>query len=229
MSTRKVLFVPGEYYYIHNRGNGSQNIFREERDYEHFARLLFACNQKANFKLDSVGRDKDLFSIEKKDRLVDIVAYSLLPGHFHLLITEVSEGSISKFMQKLSTAYVMYHNKKYKRTGTLFEGKFKSEHADTDRKLKYIFSSIHLSPMKITEKNSSAGETEEKNFILRYLKSYPYSSFIDYLGVERPHKKILDAEALPKNFPEEGSFIQEIFDWMNYGSGARTKDHIGSK
>ena len=59
-----------------------------------------------------------------------------MPNHFHILITQMEEKGVSKFMQKLSTAYSMYYNKKYKRTGGLFEGKFKSEHLNKDRYLK---------------------------------------------------------------------------------------------
>ncbi len=75
-----------------------------------------------------------------------------MPNHFHILFKQEKEQGITTFMQKLSTAYVMYYNKKYKRSGGLFEGKFKSKYAGEDRYLKYLFSYIHLNPLKILDK-----------------------------------------------------------------------------
>src|SRR3989338_11400305 len=107
MSIRKVSFVPGEYYHIYNIGNSKQTIFHDKKDYAHFLGLLYACNQKENFKTDNLQKGQDLFSIEKSSSLVDIGAHCLMSNHFHILITQTENGSISKFMQKLSTAYVM--------------------------------------------------------------------------------------------------------------------------
>jgi putative transposase len=144
MSIRKVSFVPLEFYHIYNRGNSKQKIFHNKNDYEHFVGLLYVCNQKENFKMDNLRKGKNLFDLGKDTSIVDIGAYVLMPNHFHLLLTQRDGGDISKFMQKLSTAYVMYYNKKYNRTGSLFEGKFKSQNLESDRYLKYIFSRLFL-------------------------------------------------------------------------------------
>ena len=139
MSIRKVSFSSGEYYHIYNRGNSKQKIFHDKEDYERFIGLLYACNQNANLRADDLKKDQGLFSIIRMGIIAGIGAYVLMPNHFHILITEVKEGGISKFLQKLTTAYVMYYNKKYKRTGSLFEGKFKAQHLSYDVYLKYIF------------------------------------------------------------------------------------------
>ena len=221
MSIRKVSFAPGEYYHIYNRGNSKQKIFHDNKDYAHFAGLLYACNQKENFKIDNLQKGQSLYNPEKQSSLVSIGAYVLMPNHFHLLLTTEDDGNISKFMQKLSTAYVMYYNKKYKRTGSLFEGKFKSQHLDSDRYLKYIFSYIHLNVVKLINRGWKEKEIRNKNMAISYLKSYTYSSFLDYLGINRIQNKILNIKSFPKYFPTKQDFIKEIFDWLSYNEPLR--------
>ena len=119
-------------------------------------------------------------------------------------------------MQKLTTAYVMYYNKKYKHTGGLFEGKFKSEHVSEERYLKYLFSYIHLNPIKLIQKDWKEVGVKNKKETLEYLYNYQYSSYLDYLGIERIQNNILNKETFPKYFPNKKSFTKEIFEWLNY-------------
>ncbi len=216
MSIRKVSFVAGEYYHIYNRGNSKQKIFHDKEDYERFTGLLYACNQVGNLRSDDLQKNQGLFNIVRTDIIVGIGAYCLMPNHFHVLITEIQEGGISRFMQKFTTAYVMYYNKKYKRTGSLFEGKFKAQHAGDDRYLKYLFSYIHLNPLKLIYKNWKENGVYDKKEALQYLTNYKYSSYVDYLGSERIMNKILDVKVFPEYFPNKESFIEEIFDWLGY-------------
>ena len=216
MSIRKVSFVPGEYYHIYNRGNSKQKIFHNKADYERFIGLLYACNNQENFKIFNIPKGQDLFSIERGKFLVSIGAYILMPNHFHILITQEENGNISKFMQKISTAYVMYYNKKYNRTGGLFEGKFKSQHAGNDRHLKYLFSYIHLNCLKLLSKNWKEEGIRNKKQALKYLLNYRYSSYIDYMEFSRVQNKILNVKVFPEYFPNKRSFVKEIFEWIGY-------------
>jgi len=215
MSIRKTDFVPNEYYHIYNRGNSKQKIFHDKEDYERFLKLLFLSNGNNNFKIYFIKNDV-IYDFNRGQQFVDIGAYCLMPNHFHILITQTEEGSISKFMQKLTTAYVMYYNEKYKRTGSLFEGKFKSEHVNNDRYLKYLFSYIHLNPIKLIE--SKWKEVGIKNEVkaIDFLKNYKYSSFKDYLKESRRESIVLNKKSFPDYFPTAKTFIKEILDWINY-------------
>ncbi len=212
MSIRKKPFVPKEYYHIYNRGNSKQKIFHDEEDYRHFVNLLFISNSEKNFKL--IWIDNNVYNFNRGIQLVGIGSYCLMPNHFHLLITQTEEGSVSKFMQKLSTAYSMYYNKKYDRTGALFEGKFKSEHAHNDNYLRYLFSYIHLNIMKLINKNWKEEGIKNKQQALNFLDTYKYSSYLDYTGVIRKENAILNKEMFPNYFPSVKSFKQDIFDWL---------------
>ena len=218
MSMRKINFAPGEYYHIYNRGNSKQKIFNNKEDYQRFIFLLFVSNTSENSRFFNLYRNShlDLFKIDRKDTLVDIGAYSLMPNHFHILIKEKDEGNITKFMQKLSTAYVMYYNQKYKRTGSLFEGRFKSQHANTDRYLKYLFSYIHLNPIKLLQKDwkEKGIQNIEKSFI--FLDSYKFSSLVDYMGDYRPESKILEKSSFPEYFTNSSEIKEELLEWLEF-------------
>lgn len=218
MSIRKIPFVLGEYYHLYNRGNSKQKIFHNTEDYQRFVALLYTCNSESSFKMFLIesSSNKDPYLWERGRPIVSIGAYCLMPNHFHLLITEKGDGGISKFIQKLSTAYVMYYNQKYERTGSLFEGKFKSEHLSTDRYLKYVFSYIHLNPIKLLQKDWKEAEIKNKREAVRYLDGYEYSSYLEYTGVKRKQNSILNRKDYPNYFPSIKNFKGEILDWINY-------------
>lgn len=210
MSIRTVSFVPGEFYHIYNRGNNKQSIFRDEADYHRFIKLLYTANSNENLVIRNFS--KTVYQLERGERLVSIGAYCLMPNHFHILVTQTESGDITKFMHKLCTSYSMYHNNKYTRTGKLFEGKFKSEYANSDRYLKYLFSYIHLNPLKIIDSNWRNKDIGKLG--IDFLANYKFSSYIDYLGKERSDKVILDRVDFPNYFPTESSFKTEINDWL---------------
>ncbi len=218
MSIRKVNFSKGEFYHLYNRGNSKQKIFHDKEDYFRFMSLMYACNSKNPFKAFNLNKDETPYDFDRAETLVSIGSYCLMPNHFHILITEHDDVGISKFMQKLSTAYSMYYNKKYQRTGGLFEGRFKSQHAGTDRYLKYLFSYIHLNPIKIIDSEWKEKGTKNKSGLLEYLAHFEYSSYLDYLKVARIQNLIIETKDFPDYFLKKGSFSREIFDWINYKS-----------
>jgi putative transposase len=218
MSIRKVAFVPKEYYHVYNRGNSKQKIFLNIKDYQRFVDLLYAVNSSEKFNFSDSIKGISVYEQKKNKKLVSIGAYCLMPNHFHILITPLSEDGMSRFMQKLSTAYAMYFNQKYKHTGSLFEGKFKAEHLDNDRYLKYIFSYIHLNPIKLIQKDWKEVGLKQKERAINYLNSYKYSSLFDYLNRLRTENIILTRSDFPDYFLNKKNFIKEIMTWINYNN-----------
>ncbi|MEK7558442.1 MAG: transposase [Patescibacteria group bacterium] len=190
-------------------------IFKDNHDYDRFIRLLFLCNTRKNVVVREIPIGLT-YVFERGETIVDIGAYCLMPNHFHLLLREKIENGISLFMQKLTTSYSMYFNKKHKRTGGLFEGTFKATHADDDTYLKYLFSYIHLNPVKIIDplwkENGIADRKKAKNF----LDSYIYSSYRDYLGIDRKEKSILHIENFPKYFDGIAEFQLCVDELISY-------------
>ena len=213
MSIRKTSFAPGEFYHIYNRGNDKREIFHDQWDYAHFLKILNLFNRKENLCLRY--ESGNFFIPNLKTELVSIGAYCLMPNHFHLLISEKEEGGISRFMQKISTGYVMYYNQKYNRTGSLFEGKFKSKHIGDDRYFKYLFSYVHLNPIKLIEPKWKTEGIKDNKKALEFLETYRYSSYRKYTKGE-DENNILDISVFPEYFPTKESFEKDIFDWLNY-------------
>ncbi len=223
MTDRKISFAEGEYYHIYNRGNSKQKIFLDKQDYDRFVKLLYLCNSKSsfNFREDIVKQKIDAFDFECGKPILSIGAWVLMPNHFHLLVTISPRGclgqeGITVFMGKLCTAYSMYFNKKYKRTGKLFEGAFKSVHVETDEQLKYNFSYIHLNPIKLIDKSWKEEGIKDITKALSFLDKYKWGSYLDYIGIKRSESKIIYTQDFPDYFSSLDVFKSEIFDWLNY-------------
>ncbi|MEK9131625.1 MAG: transposase [Patescibacteria group bacterium] len=213
--TRNIDFSIGEFYHLYSRGVDKRSLFDDRYDYDHFIKLLYVCNGEIPF----IARNtlKDIFLCNRGETTVEIGAYCLMPNHFHILIREKIDGGISKFMQKLLTAYSHYFNKKYQRTGTLFESRFKAKHADTDEYLKYLFAYIHLNPVKLVEPLWKEKGIKDGVRAQEFLSQYAHSSYLDYSGVVLGNRgKILDKAAFPDYFQEPKEFNAFLRDWLNY-------------
>jgi putative transposase len=215
---RKVEISVGEYYHLYNRGTDKREIFTDTHDYNRFKALLYLCNSIAPVDISkhfSEGRSfAGLFEQDRDETLVDIIAYCLMPNHFHLLVREKCDGGTTKFLGKLSTGYSMYFNNKNKRTGALFEGRYKATHADSDEYLKYLLSYIHLNPIKIIDPHWKENGIKDQYSAQEYLDKYPYSSYFEWRGRARPETGIINKDASPVYFESSREFTHFINDWL---------------
>jgi len=210
MAIRKVPFVVGEYYHVYNRGVDKRIIFLDERDYERFMMLLYLCNSTKPVRVHNYLKQGkpllEIFSVDRGEQLVDIGAYVLIPNHLHIFIHERVEGGASMFMEKLLTAYSMYFNKKYERTGALFEGKFKAKHIDSQSYFNWVFSYIHLNVVKLIDSNWKKKGISNPEKARKFMKKYKYSSYFDYFLGDRPEGAILNKGAFPEHFAQMNDF-----------------------
>jgi putative transposase len=117
-------------------------------------------------------------------------------------------------MQKVSTAYAMYINKKYQRTGALFEGPFKAKHVTSDRYLKYLFAYIHLNPIprqKIPRRGLGTTDVLYKQAL-----DYRYSSLSDYVDGRRDEAMILQTEMFPMYHATKTAWRNELEEWIEF-------------
>jgi putative transposase len=219
---RKFKFSIGEYYHVYNRGTDKRDIFTNQNDYNRFMVLLHLCNGTKSVDIGNLIREgrsfTELMSVVVNERLVDVGAYCLMPNHFHLLLREKQSDGISLFMKKLLTAYSMYFNNKHKRTGSLFEGRFKAQHANRDEYLKYLFAYIHLNPVKIFEPQWKKSGISDISKAKKFLDNYYYSSYADYQGIKRKEGVIITPESFPQYFSET-PFKDYITSWLNFREG----------
>lgn len=224
MPIRKTEFVEGEYYHIYNRGNSKQKIFLDDKDRERFLKLLYLCNskQRIDFNNDIVKKKINAWDLEKGESIINIGVWVLMPNHFHLYITPTnktdawrpSENAVTYFMHRVLTAYSKYFNAKYHRTGSLFEGKFKSVHMENDVQAKYLFSYIHLNPIKLINPKWKEQGIKNRRETIKFLNSYKWSSYLDYSETIRVENKIINRLDFLNYFGSKDSFKEEIFDWI---------------
>lgn len=229
MAQRKIPLVPGEYFHIYNRGNSKQKIFLDNKDKDRFVKLLYLSNstKNINFRDDIIDAKLDVWHFERGESLVSIGAWVLMPNHFHLYLISPIPGigekdsknktnNITKFMNKLSVSYVKYFNQKHERTGSLFEGPFKAKLVKNDNQAKYLFSYIHLNPVKLIQKDWKEKGIKNKEEALRFLGEYKYSSYLDYLKTNRIEELILDRKSFIDYFLTKERFQKEIFEWLSF-------------
>ena len=125
-----------------NRGVDKRSIYSNKEQLYYFFKSLYLLNTTDQSSGQSLTR-KSLVS-EDNVELVSIVAYALLPNHFHLLLKQEVDDGIAKFMQKLGTSYTMFFNKQENRSGALFQGKFKANHLSGDFALPVVSAYVNL-------------------------------------------------------------------------------------
>ena len=198
---RKVEFAVGYFYHIYNRGVDKRNIFIEDRDYIRFLRILSVFN--------NVERCCSFHRGPSSQKLVGVLCYCLMPNHFHLILTPLVENGIQKFMRKVGTGYAMYFNEKYKRTGSLFENRYKAILIDSDSYFLHLTRYIHLNPVKLLypdwkERKVKWGKIE------KFLKDYRWSSLPFYLGIIK-NSNILNSKLIEKHLEVERGDAYERF------------------
>src|SRR3990167_906977 len=199
---RRIILSEGEYYHIYNRGVEKRTIFIDNDDRKRFQTLLYICNGTEPIVYRLI-QGETLYKKNVGKKIVAIGAYTLMPNHFHLLIKEISEGGITEFMRKFTTAYTMYFNQKYERVGPLFQGAFRAEHVTQDEHLKYLFAYIHLNIVKLIEPKWREKGIRNAKKARKYLESYQFSSYLDYCDRRRSEAVILSKHEFPVYFLEK--------------------------
>jgi putative transposase len=148
-------YVENGYYHIYNRGVEKRLIFQDEQDYgvylSYLKEYLSQKDEKElRNKLDSKnlsGKEKDktwkLIRMNNFYHEITLLAYCLMPNHFHIFIKQINSDSIDKFMNSLSTRYAMYFNRKYKRTGPLYQDVYKAVLINNEGQFLHISRYIH--------------------------------------------------------------------------------------
>lgn len=194
-------YVAEGHYHVYNRGVEKRVIFLDDQDYRVFLHLLkhylSPFKQDAGHPLSEIPdhtivRPRPLSSLSEE---VDLLAYCLMPNHFHLLIKQLTPDGMPKLLQRVSTTYSMYFNKRHDRVGHLFQGAYKAALITEDEYLLHLSRYIHLNPAELTGLD---------------LVSYPYSSYPYYLDAKKAEwvkpEFILDSLKSYQGHPESKKF-----------------------
>ena len=179
-------FATGEKYHIYNRGTDKRKTFLDKADYERFLFVLENLNRPSShgnvckaLQIQLSGRSKE--QLKEYAELVYISDYCLMPNHYHLIVEQLVDGGISKFLQKVMTSYTMYFNKRYERSGVLFQGKTKSKFIISELHYKQVKTYIDLNPVDSCDSGwRERGKVRSLVKTNKFLKDFKWSSCRDY-------------------------------------------------
>ena len=195
---RKIKFANNEYYHIYNRGVDKRDVFCDERDFFRFLESMREFNSEKTigslYELNYRRRKETKFPIGNLvSGLVEIVCYCLNSSHYHFLLKQLVDNGIEKFMHKLGIGYTKFFNKKYNRSGSLFQGTFKAIHIDSNEYLLWLSGYING--------NIEIHEIDKA-------KKHKWCSYSDYLGKRKGtlcKKEIILSQF--KNLEEYENFV----------------------
>jgi len=221
MAYRNVVLATGEIYHVVNHSLEGLNLFNNKRAYQRFIDLLsfyyrappvrFSYFNRAD-KENRIRINEIMIHAEKQ---VDIIAFCLMPNHFHLILRQNKENGISSFVSKVENSYVRYFNIKNERKGPLFEASFYAGRIENQEQLDHISRYIHLNPLV--------------SFLVKKgnLIEYPWSSFGDYLG-----KKIhpwVKSDIVFASFKNSKKYFDFVMNQADYQIKLNKIKHLISK
>ncbi len=238
MPYRKEQFVNGEIYHIvvkgidgnvifknvddHYRGifsiyefnNAKQVTIKERRN----ARLklkeqIKAINQEFKKNLNEVNRGPS--SVDSRDKLVEVLVFCIMPNHLHLLLRQIKDGGVIKFMSKLGTGYGGYFNRKYSHEGHVFQKRFTAVHIENEDQLKVVFVYIHTNPISLIEPKWKELGIKEPEKAIEFIENYKWSSYPDYIG-KKNFPSVTDREFILKIMGGEDGCKNFIESWIRY-------------
>lgn len=216
---RKITFRDGEIYHVFNRGIDRRSTFTDKKEFERIQKLVkFYRHKDTPIRFSQVNqqpretRERILNDLYKKDRIIDILSYCIMPNHFHFLLQQTVEKGISTFISNITNAYTKYFNTKNKRTGPLFEGIFKAVHIESEEQLVHVSRYIHLNPV-------ASGIIPDEEF-----EDYKWSSYPEYLSISS--KEITQKELILNMFKSVSAYREFVNNQKDYAKQLDAIKHL---
>ncbi|MBI2095200.1 MAG: transposase [Candidatus Omnitrophica bacterium] len=218
---RKETLTTGETYHIFNKTIAGFKVFNFDEDYLRMKQMIvyYAIAETpmpfSNFLNLSVVKSNGIdLSLEEwsrsRSKLVQILAYCIMPTHFHLVLKQLKADGITKFIGNLQNSYSRFFNTKRKRKGPLWVGRFKNVRVETDEQLLHLTRYVHLNPVTAS--------------LVTQPEDWAASSFQEYLGAANG-RRICDYEGvLEINGKDYAAFVKDQADYQK--QLARIKKHL---
>lgn len=200
MPSRIIPFVNGQFYHVYNRGSEKRQIFDTKKDFQHFIKAIKYYQLEGPKPKFSRFSSISLFKPELSKKIVDIIAYCLMPNHFHFLVRQTKDGGITEFISKLTNSYTRFYNTKYNRIGPLFQGEFKAVLVEYDEQLLHLSRYIHLNPLVA--------------YLIKDLTDYEWSSYNEYVNNKK--EGICSKQEILAFFNSPKEYKQFISDQADY-------------
>lgn len=226
MPYRRQKLTNDEIYHVVVRAIDDNLIFKNKDDYYRGIFSIYEFNnanptlirerRKARARIKKLSKNRDPFSVvDEREKLVEVLTLCLMPNHIHLLLKQLKDDGITKFMRKVGAGYGGYFNRKYNRRGHIFQSRFVSVPIKTDNQLKTVFVYIYTNPVALIEPKWKELGIKNPKKAIEFVENYKWSGYPDYIG--------------KKNFPSvtEREFLSEVMggpqgckkfveDWVRY-------------
>ena len=204
---RNIEISIDEHYHVYNRGAHKRVIFHDRADYARF--LFLILHFQSTFVFEQISRyvrrfvrhrvfdiDEEDVSQIVSDRYVELISFCLMPNHFHLVLREVQESGIARYMQRVLNGYTKYYNTRYKVSGHLFQGPYKAVHISDNDQLLYLSSYIHRNPRELPRWKDIE-------------RMYEWSSY-QYYSDENRWGVLLSTEIVLEQFKTKGEYEEFV-------------------
>ena len=201
MPKRKTILATGETYHIFNRSLQHVPIFSTKTEFEQFlVAARYYLQKNPPVKLSYYRQQPDRYKLDFNKTVVRLSAHCLMPSHFHLLLTQLEDEGIKKYIHKVATSYSRYFNTKHERKGPLFESKFKAVRIESHEQLVHLSRYIHLNPVTA--------------YLVEDPEDYQYSSYNIYLGKKK--SDFVDPSDVLANFSTPQKYKKLVLDQKDY-------------
>jgi putative transposase len=202
-------YTVGSYLHVIKRGARGIDIVRDESDRWRFLRMLFLLNDE---HFDRYWRDVELngifdrpTSLPPQQPIVEVLAYTLMPNHFHLLLREIKSGGVTLFMKRVGQSLTNHANEKYKEKGSLFQGAYRSKTILEDEYLRYVAAYVMVkNTFELYPNGGLIAGVDNFDKVWDWAREYNFSSLGDYAGVRKTspllNKGILGEIYTPDSF-----------------------------
>jgi putative transposase len=218
---RKEIIVPDSFVHVTNRGTKQMPISRQKSDLWRLLFSLFYVNNRSSKNwMRELERAKvnpqdfiwlDIFG--ERTPIVSIVAFVIMPNHFHLILKEIVDGGISDFMHKFTMGYSKFINAKYNESGGLFQGKFQAKIIDTDEYLRRVaVYAMVKNTFELYPNGGLSGSIKDFEGAWNWATGYPFSSLGDYAG--KRNSPILNKDLLGEIFDSTKDFKEFSRDYI---------------
>lgn len=153
--------------------------------------------------------------VDTRDKLVEVLAFNFMPNHIHLLLRQIKDDGIKKFIVKVGSGYGRYFNLKYSRKGYVFQDRFLAVRIKTDEQLKIVFAYIHTNSVSLIEPKWKERGIRDIKKVMQFVQEYKWSSFSDYLG--KPNfSSVTDRKFILEIFGSEMACERFVDDYVKY-------------
>ena len=219
-TNRNLVFSNGYVYHVFNRGLDRRTVFTGIREFLRAKELIQFYRHKNTpmsyskyLQQPSELRSKILKRIDNEDLQVNILAYCLMPNHFHFMLQQSVEKGIPIFVSNFTNAFTKYFNKKNKRSGPLFEGVFKAVLVESDEQLIHLSRYIHLNPVV-----SSVIKEQD-------LSHYKWSSYREYISTQN-EEHFVEKELVLSMFKSKLEYQKFVLDDVGYAKKLNIIKHL---